>query len=186
VHAFLVLVVASRDTLWLVGRGATILPASTKPFGQACESLLGLITEGPVGKVGSTNFVRSYLHLTGIESGYSYFAPNVGDSYKLVFELQHPDGRMDYDSFTPETREGNLRLDGLLDQVVKTRSDALRELVMRLLTESAWQRYPEVVHVRAVLAALKFPEPNEYRNGRRPSYDFLFAYDFSPAEGSDQ
>ena len=41
--------------------------------------------------------LATYLHIAGIESGYGYFAPNVPGSYKLVFELHYPDGRVQYE-----------------------------------------------------------------------------------------
>ena len=41
--------------------------------------------------------LATYLHIAGIETGYGYFAPNVPGSYKLVFELHYPDGRVEYE-----------------------------------------------------------------------------------------
>ena len=100
---------------------------------------------------GSAQILRGYLNAAGIEAGYSYFAPNVAPSYRLVFELEHEDGTVDYDSFAPAGREANLRLAGLLDQLVKTPSAAMREEVTKLLAQSAWQRHPDLVHIKAVL-----------------------------------
>ena len=37
--------------------------------------------------------VSAYLNLAGIEAGYSYFAPNIPENYKIVFELHYRDGR---------------------------------------------------------------------------------------------
>ena len=111
-HALLLLAVATRDLFWLIGRGATVLPPATQRFGEAAESLLEGIVDPRVEKLKPiAAVIPGYLHLAGIESGYSYFAPNVGDTYKLVFEFRYPDGHAEYDSFAPENRESALRLD---------------------------------------------------------------------------
>ena len=36
--------------------------------------------------------------------------------------------------------------------------------------------------VRAVFGSLNLPSPAEFERGKRESYDFLYAYDFSRAE----
>lgn len=179
-HALLLLAVATRDLFWLIGRGATVLPPATQRFGEAAESLLEGIVDPRVEKLKPiAAVIPGYLHLAGIESGYSYFAPNVGDTYKLVFEFRYPDGHAEYDSFAPENRESALRLDGLLDQIAKTQSDPIRQLVVKMLVQSAWQRYPGVVHVKAVLGRVQLPNPAEYKRGERASAEFLYAFDFS-------
>ena len=38
------------------------------------------------------HIVSAYLNLAGIGAGYSYFAPNIPDNYKIIFELHYPDG----------------------------------------------------------------------------------------------
>ncbi|PYI43842.1 MAG: hypothetical protein DMC57_03470, partial [Verrucomicrobia bacterium] len=79
----------------------------------------------------SSNPVRrtllTYLHVTGIERGYGYFAPNVPGSYKLIFELHYPDGTVEYAIPEVGSAAGELRLTGLLDEIGRTRHDKLRE-----------------------------------------------------------
>ncbi|MGI8819465.1 MAG: hypothetical protein ACR2ID_01110 [Chthoniobacterales bacterium] len=165
---------------WLIGRGFTTLPKAAEAPSRAIATAVSTALGGNLGSGKPiAHLLRGYLQAAGIQAGYSYFAPNVSDSYRLLFELHYQEGRVEYEAFAPDNRETDLRLAGLLDEVIKTHSDALREVIVKLLVQSVWQRYPEVAHVRAVLAAWQMPSAAEYREGARGSYKFLYAYDFS-------
>jgi hypothetical protein len=121
----------------------------------------------------------TYLHVAGIEAGYGYFAPNVPGSYALVFELHYPDGRVEYE--LPSVRSGaaGLRVAGLLDNIGRTPSDALREHLVKMLAQSIWRDHPEVKTIHAMFGSINLPTISEFEYGKRESYEFLYGYDFS-------
>ena len=131
----------------------------------------------------SSNPIRqalaTYLHLAGIETGYGYFAPNVPGSYRLVFELHYPDGRVEYELPSVSGAAAGLRIAGLLDTIGHTRHDVLREYLVKTLARAIWREHPEVKTVRAVLGSIRLPTVSEFEHGQRGSYEFMYAYDFA-------
>jgi hypothetical protein len=182
-HFLLIISFSLRDTLWLVAQAPTIFPSFVRSYSQNAEevvsALLGerLAASNPVRQV-----LATYLHIAGIETGYGYFAPNVPGSYKLVFELHYPDGRIEYELPRVNSTAAGLRVAGLLDKIGRTPYDALRERLVRMMARSIWREHPEVKTIRAVFGSTKLPSLSEFEHGRRESYDFLYAYDFSLRE----
>ena len=126
--------------------------------------------------------LATYLHIAGIETGYGYFAPNVPSSYKLVFELHYHDGRVEYELPRVNSAAAGLRIAGLLDKIGRTRYHALREHLVKMLAQSIWREHPEVETIRAVFGSITLPSVSEFERGKRESYEFLYAYDFSLRE----
>jgi hypothetical protein len=182
-HFLLIISLSLRDTLWLVAHGPTIFRSSFKSYSEKTEgvvsTLLGqrLAASNPVRQV-----LATYLHIAGIETGYGYFAPNVPGSYELVFELHYPDGRVEYELPSVGSAAAGLRVAGLLDKIGRTPYDALRELLVKMLAQSIWRQHPDVKTVRAVFGSISLPRVNEFEQGKRESYQFLYAYDFSLRE----
>lgn len=131
----------------------------------------------------SSNPIRqalaTYLHLAGIETGYGYFAPNVPGTYRLVFELHYPDGRVEYELPSVSGAAAGLRIAGLLDTIGRTRHDVLREYLVKTLARAIWREHPEVQTVRAVFGSIRLPTISEFEHGQRGSYEFMYAYDFA-------
>ena len=123
--------------------------------------------------------LAAYLHIAGIETGYGYFAPNVPGSYKLVFELHYPDGRVEYELPSVSGAAAGLRIAGLLDTIGRTRHDVLREYLVKTLAGSIWREHPGVQTVRAVFGSIRLPTVSEFEHGQRGSYEFMYAYDFA-------
>jgi hypothetical protein len=119
-----------------------------------------------------------YSTLGGIESGYAFFAPNVPNSYKLVFELHYPDGRIEYDLPHVSSSAAGLRVGSLLDNIGETQSNELREVMVKMAAYSVWRTHPEATMVRAVFGYALLPTAEEFRQGVRESNEFLYAYDF--------
>jgi hypothetical protein len=190
-HFLLIISFSCREGLRLIAQGPTILPASFKSYSQKAETVVSaalgqhLRASNPVRQA-----LATYLHLAGIETGYGYFAPNVPASYKLVFELHYPDGRVEYDLPRVNSAAAGLRMAGLLDKIGRTRYDALREHLVKMVAQSIWREHPEVKTIRAVFGSIRLPSISEFEHGKRESYEFLYAYDFSlqnePAKPKDR
>ena len=175
----------------VVSEGPTILPVSTKNFSRKAEAAVS----AALGQnLPASNAVRetlnTYVQLAGIETGYGYFAPNVPAGYRLVFELHYPDGGVEYELPPVRSAAAGLRIAGLLDSIGRTPYDALREILVKTLAQSVWREHPDLESLRAILGSITLPTTREFKEGKRESYEFLYAYDFTlenaPAKTSNQ
>jgi hypothetical protein len=186
-HFLLIIAFSCRDTLRVIAQGPTILPFSFKGSSRRAE---GIVSVALGQRLASSNPLRqalaTYLQLAGIEVGYGYFAPNVPGTYKVVFELHYADGRVEYAVPRVNSAAAALRFTGLLDQIGRTKYDALREILVKMLAQSVWSEHPQLKTVRALLGSVKLPSISEFEGGKRESYDFLYAYDFSLRDGSSE
>jgi len=183
-HFLLIIIASCRDLFRLVADGLTILPSSFSIAAQRVETIASSALSQNL--PGSNLFRRgliTYLHIAGIERGYGYFAPNIPGGYKLVFELHFADGRVEYELPGVSSAAAGLRVATLLDEIGRSRSDPLREYMVKTLAASVWREHPGVIKIRAVFGSLNLPRAEEFERGKRESYDFLYAYDFSRAEG---
>ena len=177
---FLIITVSSRDTFWLLSKSRTIFPESSKNVWQGAEQIastaLGqrLPRSNPVRQI-----LTGYLNLSGIEVGYGFFAPNVANSYKLVFELRFPDGRVEYELPRVSNAASVLRVAGLLDTIGRTRSEAFRQTMVKMLADAVWREHADATTIRAIFGSVVLPSAPEFAHGKRESYEFLYAYDFS-------
>ena len=179
VHFLLISMIGLRDIVTFVARGYTWLPGPPKAVAQRVETALTnglerLRTSDPLSEATVT-----YVHLAGIESGYAFFAPNVPDNYKLVFELHYPDGRIEYDLPHASNASAGFRLATLVDNIGRTDSDDLREVMVKMMAYSAWQAHPEAAMIRAVIGFANLPTASEFARGVRESDKFLYAYEFT-------
>jgi hypothetical protein len=190
-HFLLIVSFSCRETLRLVAEGPTIFPASFKSFSHKAETALSVA----LGQyLTASNAIRqtlaTYLHLAGIETSYGYFAPNVPGSYRLVFELHYPDGRVEYELPSVSGAAAGFRIASLLDTIGRTPYEVLREHLVKTLARSVWREHPEVKTVRAVFGSIRLPTVSQFEHGQRESYEFLYAYDFSiqnePPEPKDR
>ena len=182
---FLIITVSSRDTFWLLSKSKTIFPASSKNFWQRAEQIASIAVGQ---RLPPSNPVRhiltGYLDLSGIEVGYGFFAPNIPNSYKLVFELRFPDGRVEYELPRVSNAASVLRVAGLLDQIGRTRSEAFRQTMVKLLADAMWREHADATMIRAIFGSVVLPSAPEFEHGKRESYEFLYAYDFNVSEKS--
>ena len=110
-HFLLIFSFSCRETLLLVAQGPTIFPASFKNFSKKAETVLSFaLGQRLPGSNAIRQAVETYRHLAGIETGYGYFAPSVPGSYKLVFELHYPDGRVEYELPSVGSAAAGLRI----------------------------------------------------------------------------
>jgi hypothetical protein len=182
-HFLLIISFSLRDTLWLVAHGSTIFPSSFRSYSDKAEGVVSaLLCQRLAGSNPVRQVLATYLHIAGIETGYGYFAPNVPGSYKLVFELHYPDGRIEYELPRVNSSAAGLRVAGLLDKIGRTAYDDLLELLVKMLAQSIWRQHPEVKTIRAMFGSARLPSLSEFERGKRESYDFLYAYNFSLRE----
>jgi hypothetical protein len=179
VHFFLILCTAFRSSFWALGQGGNAFPKRFDPFWQKAEFVASATTGEYLNE---NNPLRSavalYLHCGGIETGYGYFAPNVPDNYKLVFELHYPDGRIERTLPTVGSEAAGLRLVTLLDNIRYCLRPEVRRLLIQMLARNAWTEHPGAEVVRAVFGAVYLPTTAEFNAGKRETYDVLYAYDF--------
>ena len=163
-----------------MAEGPTVLPVLFKNFSQKAETALST----RIGqKLPASNPVRealnTYVQLAGIEIGYGYFTPNVPAGYRLLFELHYPDGGVEYELPSVSSAAAGLRIAGLLDSIGRTPYDALREILVKTLAQAIWREHPDLESVRAILESIRLPTAREFTEGKRQSYEFLYAYDFN-------
>jgi hypothetical protein len=176
----LVITVSCRDTLWLLASGLTILPSPFPRFSKKAETVATAVSGRQFSALTPLRqTLTTYLHLAGIETGYGYFAPNVPGSYKLVFELHYPDGRVERELPRANSAAAGLRIAGLLDKIGRTRSEALREHLVKMMASPIWREHPDVKTMRAEFGSLVLPSAPDFERGQQASYVLLYAYDFS-------
>lgn len=178
-HFVLILAASLQDVASGLGEGSSMLPSATKPFWRKTEAFCSTL----LGKhLSETNPLRqsltTYTDCTGIEAGYSYFAPKVSGSSKLVFELHYPDGRTELDLPPVGGSAAGFRIATLLDRLQAVHYLRLREAILKNLVQAVWREHRDAVMIRAVFGVADLPSAAEYASGMRPSYHALYAYDF--------
>jgi hypothetical protein len=183
VHFFLITAVCFAGIFSLVAEGATMLPSPLGKHARKAELIAALV----LGKqAAASNPVRqgvaTYLHAAGIQAGYSFFAPNIPGYHKLIFELYHEDGRVEYESPHVSGKAAALRLDSLLDRLADNRYEPIREVVVKMLALSIWRERPEVKKIRAIFRAVTPPGISDFEHGKGETLQPMFSYDFSLRE----
>jgi hypothetical protein len=179
-HFLLILTISSRDTFSALAQGHTLFPKSLDSQWQQAEVALSTAlgeqwsTSNPVRQA-----ITIYTHAAGIEAGYGFFAPNVPNSYKLVFEVHYFNGHVEYELPQVQGSSTGLRLTNLFDVIGHTRYDPLRETLVKMLAYSVSREHPDAAMIRAVFGFVKAPTARDFKQGIKESYEFLYAYDFS-------
>jgi hypothetical protein len=187
VHFFLITAVCFAGIFSLVAESTTMLPSRL----ETCARRAELIAAFVLGKEATaSNPVRqgiaTYLHVAGIQAGYSFFAPNIPGYYKLTLELYYADGRVEYESPHVSGKAAALRLDSLLDRLADKRYEPLREVVVKMLAFSVWRERPEAKQIRATFGAVGLPGISDFEKGKPESFQPMFSYDFSLGEPDKQ
>jgi hypothetical protein len=178
-HLSLVLATCLQDLSATLGGGQGVLSPSGKRFlgfaGRASSYYLAqsLPTANPVRQT-----ITTYTEITGIEAGYSFFAPVVSGPSRLVFELHYSNGRIEYDVPAVGSAATGYRISTLLDHLAAVHYVRLREALLQSLVEASHREHPEAVLIRAVFGVADLVSAKEYRAGRRTSYRPLYVYDF--------
>jgi hypothetical protein len=184
-HFVIIGAISCFDIIDLIAGGQTMVPQLfVRPAAHIRETLKSmspweLAPSNPVRPI-----IIGYAHAAGIESPYTFFAPNVGDSLRVVFELELPNKQRSYELPKVQSDTEGLRLSALVDQAAGS-SGPWREVVLQMLAAGAAENNPDATRVRVVVTLLKFPDPAAYLKGAEPSYEFVSAYDFRPAEARE-
>jgi len=179
VHLFLIFAVSCRETSWLVARGLTVLPSSFKAIGEQGEQISSAVLGSTLTRANPLRqAITIYTHISGIEGGYGFFAPNIPDSFTLVFEIHYPDDRVEYELPQVGSGAADLRLAGLLDKLGRSEYDPLHEGLVKMLALSRWRAHPDAKMIRAVFGSINLPSTAEFEEGKKPTFQFLSAYDF--------
>jgi hypothetical protein len=186
-HLLLIVSISCRDTLRSIAEGPTIFPPWFRRFSQkAARTFSTVVGQRFSASKPIREALVAYVDLAGIEAGYGYFAPNVPGTYKISFQLNYPDGRVEYALPKVSSAAAGLRIAALIDEIGRTKSDELKEILVKMLAQSMWRDHPAVKTIRAELALLTLPTLNEFEHGKRNSYQVLYTYDFSRAGEHDE
>ena len=121
-----------------------------------------------------------YQNCAGIENGNCFFAPNVPNTYKLVFEIQNSDGTTEIALPEVGGEAAGLRLTGLLENLGRIPSEVLRRRTLQKLAFVVWASHPRATRIRAIFGAVLVPDLAGYERGAQASYDVTSVYDFYP------
>ena len=182
VHFLFIGAVSCWDIIDLVGSGRTSLPQRAA---APASKLAGAMQSISPRQLGRSNPLRrtivGYCHMAGIESPYTFFAPNVPPSLKVMFEIQFPDQRVIYELPHVQSETEGLRLSALVDQAA-AQPGLWRDIILHMLAGLVADENPDATRIQIVVAALQFPAPAEYLTGARPSDNFVCSYDFKADE----
>jgi hypothetical protein len=187
IHFFLITIVCSAGVFSLIAEGATILPSALDPYARKAELLAASLLGKQAGAASPVRrSIATYLHAAGIQSGYTFFAPNIPGHHKLTLELTYQDGRVEFESPHVSGRAAALRLDSLLDRLADNRYEPLREVVLKMLALSVWRERPDVKKIRATFGSLSLPSISDFEHGKGELFQPMFSYDFSLREEEKQ
>jgi hypothetical protein len=110
--------------------------------------------------------IATYLHAAGIQSGYTFFAPNIPGYHKLIFELNYKDGHVENESPHFSGKAAALRLDSLLARLGDNRYEPVREVVLKMLALSIWRERPDVKKIRATFGLVSPPSISDFEQGK--------------------
>lgn len=179
-HISLILWVCVSNTILLIADGHTFLPNQAQQVAKRIELAIGAEhARHATGLTVLDQISAAYLHAAGIDTGYGFFAPAVPSPSKLVFEIFYDDGHVEYELPVVNNEAVGLRLSTFLSQLAQIRYDPLRELIMRMLAYSEWQRHPTAQRIRAVVGFVRLAPPGEPARENAADYQFQYAYDFT-------
>jgi hypothetical protein len=177
VHLAFITIVCCRDTFAVFAEGGTLPPGpdAWRHAEAKAASCLGqhLSASNPL-----RQSIAAYLRCSGIEYGYGYFAPNVPDSFRIVFEIHSKDGRINYEVPTVSGHSTGLRLSTILDNVGRIDYPPLRETLVKMLTYAKWREHPRAMEIRANVGIVQLPNAVQFEQGEVATYKPTQSYHF--------
>jgi hypothetical protein len=122
--------------------------------------------------------ISQYAALSGTDSGYGYFAPDVGTHLRVTFALTSADGKTSADVLTTgASHEADLRIGDMIAMFWMVDQDLQRSLAAswagRMLA-----RHPEAERVVVHLDVYELSTMAEYREGKRPGWSPYYEAEF--------
>ena len=180
IHFLFVTAVCLAGLFSLIAERATILPSALDMYARRAELLAAwLLGKHSAASSPVRQSIATYLHAAGIQSGYTFFAPNIPGYHKLIFELNYQDGHVEYESPHFSGKAAALRLDSLLARLADSRYEPLREVVVKMLALSIWRQRPDVKKIRATFGLVSPPNVSDFERRKGESFHPMFSYDFS-------
>lgn len=184
IHFLLITAVCFAGLFSLIAEGATLLPAGLEPYARKAEvAAAWLLGKEAAGSSPVRRGIATYLHAAGIQSGYTFFAPNVPGYHRLTLELFYDDGRVEHQYPRLRGKAAALRLDSLLDRLADQSYKPIRELIVKRLAFSVWREHPDVKKIRAVFGSVTPPGTSEFEQGKAETFQPIFSFDFSLRDG---
>src|SRR6476646_4064761 len=132
VHFLAIGAVSCWDLGKLVADGQSVLPRTMVSLAAGMTQAMKSISPGRLSRSNPLRqTVLGYCHSAGIESPYTFFAPNVPESLRVVFEIHFPDKRVAYELPRVQSDTEGLRLSALVDQAA-AKSGFWREVVLQM------------------------------------------------------
>lgn len=123
--------------------------------------------------------LRWYATMSGANSQFGFYAPEVGDHCRARFVLQNARGDTWTDSFHERiSPEVQLRLVGTAEAAFANgaarEAPARRERLVRSWAAAMFTRHPDAVTLMVVVEAYIVPTRADYRAGSRPTWKCIY------------
>jgi hypothetical protein len=123
--------------------------------------------------------LRWYARLSGADSEYGFFSPEVGSEHRTRFLLEDDHGSPWSDAIDrTSSREARLRLNNIADYPFMSgaavESPALRQELVKSWAAAMFSRHPNAIAVTVVVEAYDVPSMADYRAGQRPSWKQVY------------
>jgi hypothetical protein len=187
IHFLLITAVCFAGLFSLIAEGATMLPSALEPYARKAEvTAAWLLGKQAAGSNLLRRSISTYLHVAGIQAGYTFFAPNVPDYHRLTLELSYEDGRVEQKPPRLRSKAAALRLDSLLDRLAEERYEPVREVLVKRLAFSVWREHRDVKKIHATFGSVSLPGINEFEQGKTETFQPMFSFDFSMRDEQKQ
>jgi hypothetical protein len=142
-------------------------------IGGACDCLPDR-SLGPAAEI-----FQWYATMSGADSNYGFFAPQVGALHRARFLLQDDEGSTWSDVFDQSNSpEARLRLTGIVDSAFMSgeadESPEWRKVIVRSWAATMLTRHPTAVSLTVIVEAYDVPSMADYRAGSRPSWQVVY------------
>ncbi len=122
------------------------------------------------------SWLRVYRDFSGCFRDYSYFAPNVANDTRAIFITKTDSDTIQFLPFKVDNEVANIRYNNII-------SSGMRNPKARDLFAKSWATaifgYDKSIHnVTVVTEAYIVPAMSDYKKGKRPSWEIIYAGSF--------
>lgn len=158
-----------RRYLWLI-----LAAGHLTAVGLGASSSLPVRSGGP-----SARMLNWYAIISGADSTFAFYAPNVSTPHRARFRLRDAEGTEWWDRFDATgSREADLRLGGVVDAAFMDedvqKAHSWRNDLVRSWAAAMLRRHPHAVSVTVIVEVYYVPTVADYRAGVRPSWREIY------------